>query len=42
MESNPVHLLDPMVREAGFRQVTSGDVRPWMRYVQAVKPATAV
>lgn len=41
MENNPVHLLEPMVREAGFEQVRSGDVRPWIRYVQAVKPASA-
>ena len=41
MEHNPVHLLDPMVREAGFGEVRSGNVRPWMHYVQAVKPVTA-
>jgi ubiquinone/menaquinone biosynthesis C-methylase UbiE len=38
MQNNPVHLLDPMVRKAGFEQVRTGDVRPWIRYVQAVKP----
>ena len=41
MEHNPVHLLEPMVRETGFQQVHSGDVRPWIRYVQAVKPTSA-
>jgi len=41
MVNNPVHLLEPMVREAGFQQVHGGDVRPWMRYVQAVKPTSA-
>ncbi len=41
MENNPVHLLEPMVREAGFGQVRTGDVHPWIRYVQAVKPASA-
>ncbi|MDP9072290.1 MAG: class I SAM-dependent methyltransferase [Actinomycetota bacterium] len=41
MASNPVHLLEPMVREAGFHQVRSGDVRPWIRWVQAVKPTSA-
>jgi ubiquinone/menaquinone biosynthesis C-methylase UbiE len=38
MRNNPVHRLEPMVREAGFEQLRSGDVRPWIRYVQAVKP----
>lgn len=41
MQNNPVHLLDPMVREAGFERVRSGDVRPWIRCVQAMKPTTA-
>jgi ubiquinone/menaquinone biosynthesis C-methylase UbiE len=37
MLSNPVHLLDPMAREAGFGEVRSGDVHPWIRHVQAAK-----
>jgi ubiquinone/menaquinone biosynthesis C-methylase UbiE len=41
MKNNPVHLLEPMVREAGFQQVAVGDVRPWLRYVQGVKPPSA-
>lgn len=41
MQKNPVHLLDPMVREAGFEQVRSGDLHPWILYVQAVKPTSA-
>jgi ubiquinone/menaquinone biosynthesis C-methylase UbiE len=41
MQNNPVHLLDPMVRERGFEQVRSGDLHPWIRYVQAVKPPIA-
>jgi ubiquinone/menaquinone biosynthesis C-methylase UbiE len=41
MKDNPIHLLEPMVREAGFEQVRGGDVRPWLRYVRAVKPAGA-
>jgi SAM-dependent methyltransferase len=41
MENNPVELLEPMVREAGFEQVRGGDLRPWMRYVQGVKPTGA-
>ena len=38
MRNNPVHLLEPMVREAGFDHVEGGDLRPWIRYVTAVKP----
>lgn len=41
MHHNPVHLLEPMARQAGFEQVDSGDVRPWIRYVRGVKPTTA-
>jgi ubiquinone/menaquinone biosynthesis C-methylase UbiE len=41
MKPSPVHLLEPMVREAGFEQLRSGDVCPWIRYVQAVKPTRA-
>lgn len=32
---------EPMLREAGFEQPRSGDLRPWIHYVQAVKPAGA-
>jgi ubiquinone/menaquinone biosynthesis C-methylase UbiE len=39
MADNPVDLIEPMVREAGFQQVHSGDLRPWIHYVQALKPA---
>jgi ubiquinone/menaquinone biosynthesis C-methylase UbiE len=39
MESNPVHQLEPIVREAGFVDVRAGDVRPWIRYVRADKPS---
>jgi ubiquinone/menaquinone biosynthesis C-methylase UbiE len=39
MRNNPVHLLEPMVREAGFQQIRSGDVQPWLRYVHGVKQA---
>jgi hypothetical protein len=31
MQNNPVHLLDLMVREAGFEQALDGDVHPWIR-----------
>jgi ubiquinone/menaquinone biosynthesis C-methylase UbiE len=41
MRTNPVHLLEPLVREAGFQQIRVGDVQPWLRYVQAVKQAGA-
>jgi ubiquinone/menaquinone biosynthesis C-methylase UbiE len=37
MEHNPIHLLAPMVA-AGFEEVDSGDLHPWIRYVTAVKP----
>jgi ubiquinone/menaquinone biosynthesis C-methylase UbiE len=39
MANNPVDLLEPMVQKAGFEQLRSGDLRPWMHYVQARKPA---
>jgi ubiquinone/menaquinone biosynthesis C-methylase UbiE len=41
MQHNPINLIDPMVSDAGFEQVQSGDVRPWIRYVRAVKPSVA-
>ncbi|MGH9189970.1 MAG: class I SAM-dependent methyltransferase [Acidimicrobiales bacterium] len=40
METNPIHLLEPMLTAAGFDHVTSGDLRPWIRFVGAVKPET--
>jgi ubiquinone/menaquinone biosynthesis C-methylase UbiE len=41
MAKNPVDLLAPMVREAGFEQLRSGDLRPSTHYVKAVKPSGA-
>jgi ubiquinone/menaquinone biosynthesis C-methylase UbiE len=41
MADNRVDLLGPMLREAGFRQLRSGDLRPWMHYLQALKPTAA-
>jgi SAM-dependent methyltransferase len=41
MQHNPVDRLESMVSEAGFERVRAGDVRPWMRYVEAVKPTDA-
>lgn len=38
MKTNPIHLLEPMLTATGFDQVTSGDLRPWIRFVGAVKP----
>ncbi|WP_327098904.1 class I SAM-dependent methyltransferase [Nocardia vinacea] len=40
MEHNPIHLLEAMIADAGFGQITSGDLHPWIRYVTAVKPDT--
>ncbi|MET8541229.1 methyltransferase domain-containing protein [Kitasatospora sp. NPDC004799] len=39
MERNPIERLDGLVRDAGFTVVGVGDLRPWMRYVTAVRPA---
>ena len=39
MRNTAVDLLEPMTRTAGFEQIVTGDVRPWMHYVQARKPA---
>jgi len=41
MPNNPVQLLDRVVREADFEQVRNGDVQPWIRYVQGMKPTSA-
>lgn len=38
MAANRVDLLAPMVTDAGFEQLHAGDLRPWIHYVQAVKP----
>jgi ubiquinone/menaquinone biosynthesis C-methylase UbiE len=38
MAANRVDLLAPMVRDAGFEQLHTGDLRPWIHYVQAIKP----
>jgi hypothetical protein len=37
MANNPIDLIEPMLREARFEQLRSGDLRPWMHYVQARK-----
>ncbi|MEV7770290.1 methyltransferase domain-containing protein [Kitasatospora sp. NPDC086791] len=38
MEHNPVHLLQPLVRDAGFTGIETGDLHPWIHYVRAAKP----
>jgi hypothetical protein len=40
MQHNPLHLLEPMINDAGFQQINSGDLNPWIRYAHAVKPTT--
>ena len=40
MTDNPVHLLEPLARSAGFQQVRFSRLRPWTVYIQAVKPTT--
>jgi ubiquinone/menaquinone biosynthesis C-methylase UbiE len=41
MTHNPIRQLEPMIHDAGFQHVRSGDLHPWIRYVYALKPATA-
>ncbi|TMC47528.1 MAG: class I SAM-dependent methyltransferase [Chloroflexi bacterium] len=41
MLTNPVDLLEPLVRGAGFEDVSHGHVRPWFRYVLGAKPRAA-
>ena len=38
MEHNPIDELEVLVREADFGQIGTGDLRPWIRYVTAVRP----
>jgi ubiquinone/menaquinone biosynthesis C-methylase UbiE len=37
MEHNPVHLLETLVRDAGFEVRGRGDLHPFLHYVQAVR-----
>ncbi len=39
MADNRVDLLEPLVRGAGFEQLRTADLHPWIRYVQARRPA---
>ncbi|MEV0905451.1 hypothetical protein [Streptomyces hokutonensis] len=38
MSHNRVNLLDELIGDAGFEVRGSGDMRPWLTYVQAVHP----
>jgi SAM-dependent methyltransferase len=38
MAENRVDLLQPMAEDAGFEQVHSGDLRPWITYIRARRP----
>jgi ubiquinone/menaquinone biosynthesis C-methylase UbiE len=38
MQHNPIHELEPMVRDTGFEQVDRGDLHPWIHYVRGLKP----
>lgn len=38
MSHNPIERLEPMIRDAGFTIRTSGDLRPFPRYVAATRP----
>jgi ubiquinone/menaquinone biosynthesis C-methylase UbiE len=40
MAHHQVDLLNGLVADAGLELRGSGDVRPWLRYVQAVRPMT--
>ncbi|MFF0791838.1 hypothetical protein [Streptomyces spiralis] len=41
MSHNRVDLLDGLIADAGFDVRGSGDVRPWLCHVQAVRPGAA-
>jgi SAM-dependent methyltransferase len=42
MANNRLDPLQPMLRQAGFEQLRSGDLYPWIHYVQALKPANSI
>ena len=39
MQHTAAELIEPMVRAARFAEIDTGQVRPWMHYVQGRKPA---
>jgi ubiquinone/menaquinone biosynthesis C-methylase UbiE len=41
MEHHQVHRIEHLVRDAGFHDLTTGDLRPFLHWVQATKPAAA-
>lgn len=42
MRHNPLHQLASMTHDVGFEQVQSGDLRPWIHYVYALKPLSSL
>lgn len=42
MEHNPIDQLEVLVRDTEFEQIQVGDLRPWIRYVTAARPARDV
>jgi ubiquinone/menaquinone biosynthesis C-methylase UbiE len=38
MQHNPVQEMPDLLRQAGFQQLGSGDLHPWISYVQGSKP----
>jgi ubiquinone/menaquinone biosynthesis C-methylase UbiE len=38
MQHNPVNRLESILRDAGFKPVTTGDIQPWIHYATATKP----
>jgi ubiquinone/menaquinone biosynthesis C-methylase UbiE len=39
MQHNPIEQLAPLTVQAGFEQVTQGDITSWLHYVHAITPA---
>jgi ubiquinone/menaquinone biosynthesis C-methylase UbiE len=38
MQHNPVHQLPGLLQQAGFQQLDTGDLHPWISYVRGAKP----
>lgn len=38
IERSGVELIEPVTGDAGFVEIQSGDVRPWLHYVRGTKP----
>lgn len=41
MQHNPIHLLEPVIRDAGFAVQDRGDLHPFLHYVTATRPDSA-